>query len=132
MIQRIQSIYLILASGLAGGGLVFPLGTPEGGEPVYPLGHTPLLILALAMSAVALAAVFLFTNRPLQARIAGVGMLVGLAFIAVGAILFGAEFGTWAIGFGAFMPVVYVILAWLARNAIRRDEELVRSADRFR
>ena len=138
MIQRIQSVYLLLAGIAALLLILLPLGslTPEGEETVPALikaaNHVGLLVSSGLMVTVALTTIFLYTNRPLQARIGNVAVAAALAFAGIFVVVFQADLDRFQVAVGTFMPVIYIILVVLAVRSIRRDEALVKSADRFR
>lgn len=112
MIQRIQSIHLLLATLLAVVCLVLRL--------------TWIDLLQLATAGLCAATIFLYTRRPLQARLCLVALLTIFAwYIALAAVQ----------GYARTvdaLPAVEAILIVLARKAILRDEKLVRAADRIR
>ncbi len=143
MIQRIQTIFLFLAAAASFAGLALPFATT--GQPVaasrlfddqtFTLMDNEILLAAFLLAgAIWLIDIFLFRNRPLQIRLAYIGILVLLFGIGLGASFFfrdpAVERAQVAIGVG--LPIVALIAAILARNAIRKDEKLVRSADRLR
>ena len=149
MIQRIQSIFLFLAAGALGGQFVLPyLQTPEtdparslpalADGALNPLDNPGLLGLTALGALISLAAIFLFKNRPLQARLAivaaGVGLmlLVLVGFTVMGTLDRAPEGGTVQYAAGLALPVVALLLNWLAARAIRKDEALVRSMNRLR
>ena len=113
MIQRIQTIYLLLAVVVLVVGCVFePIGYNKG--------------LTGGMALVGLVVMFLFKNRPLQARLCTVLMAIGVIYyIALAVIQPKLE---WY----AAMPLVAVLLLFLAKKGIEKDEKLVKSLDRIR
>ncbi len=141
MIQRIQTVFL-LAVIIAGIVLLFlPLYTwidPQG-KPVSEniLAHAAFGALTALITVLAAAAVFMYSNRPLQSRIAlGGALLSVVTFVLV--FLFAKEIaglpeatvvktepGTWLYLVMDFMFIAAFIF-------IRKDEQLVRSADRIR
>ena len=152
MIQRIQTLYLLLASSALGLQFALPyaqVGTdsPAKADPVFADGVFNLIdnigLLGLTgLGLVAgLVAIFLFKNRPLQGRIAAVGMMVSIMLAALcGFALYQAmsrqypEGATvqYQFGMGLGMPILAIALLWLAQRAIGKDENLVRSMDRLR
>ena len=104
----------------------------------------PLVVLAILCAAVAVACIFLFRNRTAQVRIVSMCFLFNvvyaflLFFWAVDsyADLVASGFGgakaavTWALG--AYLPLASLIFLFLAQRAIKKDEALVRAADRLR
>jgi peptidoglycan/LPS O-acetylase OafA/YrhL len=143
MIQRIQSVYLFLAALASGSQFALPYA--KGSAPAVPaladgqinpfdnIGLLGLVSLGLAVS---VAAIFVFKNRPLQMRIAGGATLVSaLLLVLVGLVCkqsFDASSGALQVYAGLGLPLVSLILNWLAGRAIRKDEQKVRSMDRLR
>lgn len=146
MIQRIQSIFLLLASAAGFGLFGLPFATTSKtvaestlfSDAVYNLNdHVALLSLFAAAGGLALIAIFLFKNRPLQlnlTRLSIVANVVGLVIAVVfimqdGANLNGIEPND---GLGAYLPFAFLLFAILALRAIGKDEKLVKSMDRLR
>ncbi|MCW5923270.1 MAG: DUF4293 domain-containing protein [Saprospiraceae bacterium] len=149
MIQRIQTIFLLLASAAGFGQFAAPYLSTEPGNSattlpvladhvVNPMDNPGLLGLCILSGITSLAAIFLFKNRPLQARLAGGA---AIASVLLGALAVFVVFqtkqqlpsdGAVAYGLGLALPAAAMILNWLAARYIRRDEHLVRSADRLR
>ena len=157
MIQRIQSVYLLMA-GLV---LAFSFCTPQihfssadgvvatmytlGIECVSPsLGaigtniSTPWGVMFLTGVAclMSLGSIFLFKNRARQIKAAN-WLLVVVLFIYIAemayAFAFNAHHETSMTGaWGIILPFVAYVFVWLARRGIRKDEALVRAADRIR
>jgi hypothetical protein len=144
MIQRIQSILLLLAAGASFGlfGLPFATGASAEQSPLLSDGvfnlndHIGLLIAFAGAGALALIAILLFKNRPLQMKIALVSLLFILAGIGFSAYLLFTQasevMSSLQLGIGAFLPILGIILIVLANRYIKKDEKLVRSMDRLR
>ena len=149
MIQRIQTIFLLLASAAGFGQFAAPYLTTEPGNPaatlpaladnvVNPLDNPGLLGLCILSGAVSAVAIFLFKNRQLQARLAGGAAIASILLAALaGFVVFQTiqqlpADGQTAWGFGLILPVAALIFNWLAARFIRNDENIVRSADRLR
>lgn len=139
MIQRIQSIYLLLAS--LSGGALFALPFATGNkmqEGILTDGlfniqdHLVLLILTSMVAAIALLSIFLFNNRKLQMNIGKVNLLLTLGLIGWTAYLFLPIIELATLGLGFPFPFVLIIMTLLANKNILKDERLVRSADRIR
>ncbi len=158
MIQRIQSVYLLLAA-LAGimtfflpfahfleGDIklaeyaVFGLFNVQSDvfESNGPFGF-PAWIFSTLQVAIPIVAILLFKNRPLQMKIVRLAFLVNLAFVvylffAVDGLIedmFSAETEVlYHVGF--YMPVVGIAFLFLAIRGIKKDEALVKSLDRLR
>lgn len=119
MWQRIQTLYLLIASGLLVAMYFQPYGT----------WFIVLFSLALACQ---LLAVVALKSRTLQMRLSNLAglLLLGLQ-IWMCAAYFSADPRP-ALSFTAIFPIVAAILDFLAARAILRDELLVRSASRLR
>lgn len=161
MIQRIQTVYLLLAA-LAG---VFMFMVPvltvapevhqEGSITVYQVSGLQVdqinqdasamylrpwavLITNALVLLMSVFLVFLYKNRPLQLRLSRLLFLlivVQVVLLVLGAEKIKAIAGPhYALSFpvGAILPVLELVFVYLAANAIRNDERLVRSADRLR
>ncbi len=143
MIQRIQTIYLLLASAVSGGLIfVFNLWSTLK-EKIFTLDLfleesiqlklIPVLFLASAI--ISFIAVFLFKNRKLQFVIGRIvilinlfllGLLIYLSLTLPGEASFSEK------GIGMFLPILAILLIVLANKAIKKDEDLVKSVDRLR
>lgn len=142
MIQRIQSIFLLLSAGASFGTLVLPfanaptaLASPIFADRVYNVqDHIVLLVLFAVAGALAVASIFLYKNRATQMRLAIIALLVNLAGLtfAVIYLLQQVDFASIAYSIGIFLPLLAVVFLWLAQRNIRKDEKLVRSIDRLR
>jgi glucan phosphoethanolaminetransferase (alkaline phosphatase superfamily) len=79
--------------------------------------------------------IFLYKNRLLQYKLANLLVvfnvfLVGLFFIL--SYIKEGQTGTVTYQYGSFFPIISAIFAYLAAYFIKKDEQLVRSADRIR
>jgi len=152
MIQRIQSLYLLLITALLIAVLFLPLGILKtlngvyeytafsikqvGVLGLYPMPVWILSVLAIIGSALAFITIFLYKKRLLQIRLCQFNALVMVGFcLFFAGILFivrdklVAEVG---IGFAAALPLLAIIFNWMTIKAIRKDEALVKSWDRMR
>lgn len=98
----------------------------------------PVIIAAFAVAGVLfLADIFLFRNRPLQmklvsAGIAATGVGIGWGLFEYFTDIAASIPGAISPDFGLVLPLLIIIFGALANNYIRKDEKLVRSADRLR
>lgn len=93
----------------------------------------PGLIAALALAGIlALVSVFLYKNRPLQAKLTAFSVVCTLLGAAFAAWLFFQSGASAGVQPGAFLVLPVAVFAWLAIRHIKKDEKLVRSADRLR
>ena len=143
MIQRIQTVYLLLASIISGvlifvfnlwksiGKNIFALDLIENES--YLLKVIPVLFLISAI--LAFAAIFLFKNRKLQFVIGRLTILVNLILLGVlinVSLTLPGEAAVSEKGIGMFVPILAILLLVLANKAIKKDEDLVKSVDRLR
>ncbi len=150
MIQRIQTVYLLLAFialmlqfAIPYG--VVPIGAESAAVPALVDGkfnltdRVWLLIITIIAGGLAFAAVWLYPNRPLQSRITSFGIF-SAAFLS---IFLGTQFFTLAneakglmedfhYRAGVGMPALSVFLLWKANQNIRRDQAKVEAANRLR
>ena len=152
MIQRIQSVYLFLAGIIpaitffapvarlqAGDGLLSmsSLGYEAANFPVdegvMPWGMT---VTALLLVAINLWAIFCYRNRKKQVTLTNWAVAITLLFYiaAVVHIVMIANDASVSVSPAPmlFAPLAALCFTMLARRAIKRDEALVRAADRIR
>jgi hypothetical protein len=150
MLQRIQSVYLILASAAMLISVTLPLATFYFNTEVvvfeamgiYLNGELTdstwgLFVIGLFSSVVALIITFLYKNRLLQIRLSifNIVLMVGF-FLYFGFIMYkvypveSLEFSK--VGFGVIMPIISIIFTILAIRKIGADEALVQSLNRLR
>lgn len=151
MIQRIQTVYLALAVLLLvlcccmplaefepqGMGLPFvmynlALLTGEGvAESYLPAS---LLLLVGITELVLISAIVGYRDRRKQMKTCGFAMFFELLWIAVYGVfaLVLVPETTFHPCFSACLPVIALVLTWMAKRAIKKDDDLVRSADRIR
>ncbi len=136
MIQRIQSIWLLLAAVciFLTYKLPFYVGTNAKGTVEYSLTGTEnfLLILATIITGVlSLVIIFLFKKRTLQLRLCVLGILLEAILI----FLYYQEVKTFTTGTYALWAILHsivVICFFLAAKAINKDEKLIKESDRLR
>lgn len=143
MLQRIQSIFLFLAAGSCFG--LFGADAADTPEPVadsalfadasYTVFDVPLLIGLFALAGVLLlVTIFLFKNRSLQIKLTLGGVLLVVLAVGYGAYeLFTDSAAALATpDLGVALPILAIVFSFLAQRYIKKDEKLVRSADRLR
>lgn len=143
MIQRIQSIYLLLAS-IVSGGLIFVFNLWNTiKEKIFivdlfleeAISFKVIPLLFLTSAVLSLIALFLFKNRKLQFVIGRVIILINLFLLGLLMYLSLNLSGETVVsekGIGMFLPILVVLLIVLANKAIKKDEDLVKSVDRLR
>jgi hypothetical protein len=136
MIQRIQTIYLVLAAG-ASMGLPFlvSLFNDENGNAVWAQDNLLYLGLFGGSGLLSLITMFLYKNRQHQFVLGRLNII--LNFVLLGVLVYQSQIlsgGTAVLekGIGMIIPLVSIVLIALANKAIKRDEDLVKSVDRLR
>ncbi len=136
MIQRIQTIYLFIAFLLSGVLIFFvSLWDNESGKSFYVEEVILALALFLASAAVSLITIFLYNNRKLQFVLGRVNILFNFLLLGVfvyWSLMVPGEMQISEKGIGIFVPVLTIVFIVLANKAIKKDEDLVKSADRLR
>jgi peptidoglycan/LPS O-acetylase OafA/YrhL len=141
MLQRIQTIWLLLAA--ACGFSMYKVTIFEAVLPnntSYRLSATESLLLfavIISISCLSLIAVFLFKKRPLQGRIAIIGVILSVAAIALEVWKIDSYKSSVTItkgnyAWGGLLPFLMAVLLILAARGIYKDEKLVKSLDRLR
>lgn len=145
MIQRIQSVFLLLTSITFFLQFVFYFATSDKSTPhfmtdkVYNVLDNPVLIgMTVLGGVVSLIAIFMFRNRPLQIRLGYFAIVLCILLPLVAFLLIYNE-GTALVegtiindGIGAYLPIVGLITTILANRFINKDNKLVKSMDRLR
>jgi len=155
MIQRVQSIWLLLAAIVLTIMLFFPILTKDFNGTYIPFytgsyieswdagefiamraeSNYPLLITNIAIAIMCLANIFNFKKRSLQKRIIifTIAAIGGFAFwcsVFAKQLPGGIEGATF--GIGAYMPALAILFCVLAIFGINKDERMIRSAERLR
>lgn len=143
MIQRIQSLFMLLAGGLLGLEFVFPFAsnpTSSSGyftDSVYNIFDNNILLGLISVGILlSFVAIFLFKNRKLQTSINWITIIVCLAIMGGGFFFLtqdqsGITEGT-NIGVGSILPIISLLMLLMANRFIGKDENLVKSMDRLR
>ena len=163
MIQRIQSIYLLLTTALMAVFLFLPIAQFDTTDGIYSFTaqgistveamttpvqdsaaatsvFTPtwgVFVLGTVIAVLSFITIFLYKNRPTQARICMINAFFLVTFyivIFLSGYTFREDLSASNISWTAYivMPFVAFILDILAYKAINKDERLVRSLDRIR
>ena len=142
MIQRIQTIYLLVAGVLMGLTLLLPLAWFGGDAGSFELRAFALKSLdgSLHQSTWYMVTIFLYRRRLLQIRLCAVAMVLMVGVVVMEAIYYFlsvrlfADFAFHTQGFrpAIALPLVSLFFMYLAARAIFRDELMVRAADRIR
>ena len=148
VIQRIQSVYLLIAVILMAvfaffpaltfqlGGRDFVYGALEAGKVGVTHVDPLMLMLIILIVFLAIVDIFLFKNLQRQMTVCFVDIIIGLAMlvaIGVQACVIGNRDGVSMIWqWYLILPVLSIIFLMLAHKAMSNDKKKLRDADRLR
>lgn len=135
MIQRIQSLWLLLAGAAALLTLKVPFytGVLLDGRfgTLNSTSHFLLLLLSVAIGLICFLVIFLYRNRSLQIKLTGLALLLSIGHLAFSytqiALFTEGGMHLWSVIYFA-MPVLML----LAIRGIYKDDKLVKDMDRLR
>lgn len=159
MIQRIQSVFLLIVVILSALLFVFPIADYysdaatlklmlTGVDSYVPKGASlqtavlsPYLVyfnilVNVAVAAIAGYAILQYKRRPLQVKMVRIGLLIDIVLLVILFVI--TDFlkkklqVTPDYGIGILFPLISVVFLLLAQRAILKDERLVKSTDRLR
>ena len=152
MIQRIQSVYLFLVFVISVVMLFVPISNYELNDNSRLMPHSGQLnlltngyylgfIIEILIMMLILFTIFRFKNRKQQIKLCWLIIILlivlliycffGITFFTFGyALMFSLKNVHYLIGF--YLPFISIVLCILAIRAIKKDDELVRAADRLR
>lgn len=143
MLQRIQSIYLLLGALAIGGLFALPFAQTDAAvanssvfqDAIFNIFDIIGVLVLFCLGAFSsLVAIFLYNNRTLQMKVG----LLSIVLILAATIWAGFTLLTeqsenqLSMGFGIGLPLVSIIFILLANNSIKKDDKLVKSMDRLR
>jgi Domain of unknown function (DUF4293) len=152
MIQRIQSIYLLIATILLVSVFAYPFAellssdgqlfifsfnglSIDNEEGMYLLTIPPIILLVLT-TLISLVSIFLFKKRVIQMRMNSLNIFLMLGYLGLNYYYihnFSKQLdGVVSYEITAIFPFVAAVLTYLAIRAIGKDEALIRSMDRIR
>jgi drug/metabolite transporter (DMT)-like permease len=136
MIQRIQTLWLLLASicAFASVKLPFYFGSLEVPGPtinITPYDNFMLLVFVIATALMGLVTIFLFSNRSLQIKMCIVGLVLSLANL-MHYFLFMKNFKTGGLSLYSILSFLVPVFFILAIRSIYKDQKLLKSLDRLR
>jgi len=138
MIQRIQTVYLILTFLITGVLLFFiPLWTLNNGKEFYFMQdqvYTILLGLSTMLTIISIISYKKRQNQFVMGRLNIILNLILLGLFVYRSLNLSGETvnAVSEKGIGMFLPIVAIVLLVLANKAIKKDEDLVKSVDRLR
>ncbi|MCI9846722.1 DUF4293 domain-containing protein [Flavobacterium pectinovorum] len=136
MIQRIQTIYLLLTFLITGVLLFFiPLWTINGKAFYFMQDqiYTILLGLSTMLTIISIISYKKRQNQFVMGRLNIILNLILLGLFVYRSLNLSGETNVVSEkGIGMFLPIVAIVLLVLANKAIKKDEDLVKSVDRLR
>ncbi len=137
MLQRIQTIYLLLAV-IASGALpfLFPLWSLTNGKSQFFMEVFLYTTFFGLSTTLAIVSIISFKKRQNQFVLNRLNMILNL--ILLGLFVYhslnvsGETIKVSEKGIGMFLPIISIVFLVLANNAIKKDEDLVKSVDRLR
>ena len=136
MLQRIQTVYLIIVALLMGALYIwFPTLQDEANKIVLDRSALWIMIPIFASIGLAITSILNFKKRQLQFVINRLNII--LNFVLLGVFVYrslsvSGETFVSVKGIGVLIPVISIVFLVLANKAIKRDEDLVKSVDRLR
>jgi small-conductance mechanosensitive channel len=137
MIQRIQTIYLLIVTGISAGLIfLFDLWVTNEEVVVFAKDEIVYFSMFIASAILALIAIFMFKNRKFQFVLGRLNII--LNFILLGLFVYrslsisGETSDVSEKGIGILLPIFSIVFLVLANKAIKKDEDLVKSVDRLR
>ncbi|MCP2028975.1 cell division protein FtsW (lipid II flippase) [Flavobacterium sp. HSC-32F16] len=138
MLQRIQTVYLILTFVVTGVLMFFtPLWTLNTGKPFYFMQdqvYTIILGLSTMLTIISIISYKKRQNQFVMGRLNIILNLILLGLFVYRSLNLSGETvnAVSEKGIGMFLPIVAIVLLVLANKAIKKDEDLVKSVDRLR
>ena len=144
MIQRWQSVLLLIISILFGLEFVFGFATNESNTTqIFSDGlfnvhdHIGLTIITVLGAILSIAAIFLYNNRSLQMKVGYSVILMAIVLPIFAGYVFNSQIpdianSTHTYEIGTFLPIGVIIVGAIAIKLIKKDDKLVQSMDRLR
>ena len=137
MIQRIQTIYLLLAFVVTAVLPFFiPLWEINSGVSYYFMQNQIYIILFGLSTTLSIVSIISYNKRQNQFVLNRLNIILNLIllglFVYRSLNLSGETVIVSEKGIGMFLPIVAIVLLVLANKAIKKDEDLVKSVDRLR
>jgi len=137
MLQRIQTIYLLLAFVVTGVlPFLIPLWKMADGKDYYFMQNQAYVVVLGLSTTLSLLSIVSYKKRQNQFVIGRLNIILNL--ILLGLFVYrslnvsGETLAVSEKGIGMFLPIVAIVLLVLANKAIKKDEDLVKSVDRLR
>ncbi len=136
MIQRIQTIYLIVSAIIIGALYMwFPIVLGDDGSVIMERNEPLIFGLMFVSIALAIISILSFKKRQLQFvlnRLNIISNFVLLGVFVYRLLTLSGETIVSEKGIGVLFPIISIVFLVLANKAIKKDEDLVKSVDRLR
>ena len=136
MLQRIQTIYLLLSALLITGVYVWFPKLTDASTSVVIEKNEPL-VLGLIFSAITLVIISILSFKKRKIQFVLNRITIILNFVLLGVFVYrsltlSGEILVSEKGIGVLLPIISIVFLVMANKAIKRDEDLVKSVDRLR
>lgn len=136
MIQRIQTVYLLIVALFAGLLPIWmPLWTNLESTPIYANNEGLISIAFYASTVLAVVAILMYKNRQNQFVVNRLNIVLNLFLLGLfvyRSLSLSGETTISEKGIGMLIPIFSIVFLALANKAIKKDEDLVKSVDRLR
>ena len=136
MLQRIQTIYLVISALIMGGlYLWFPLVQDNAGVLIIERSEPLVFGLIFVSIVLAIISILSFKKRQLQFvlnRLNIISNFVLLGVFVYRSLTLSGETLVSEKGIGVLLPIISIVFLVMANKAIKKDEDLVKSVDRLR
>lgn len=139
MLQRIQSVWLLLAAACAFLSLKFPFFSGNITDSknftlfkdLNGLFNIPLLMLTLSIGILALVCIFLYKNRTQQFRLTLIAIVLEVLLMVL-YYSYSKDFVNGTFALTAILQACVAFFLFLAAKGIRHDEKIVQDSNRLR
>lgn len=155
MIQRIQTVFLFLATVFAGILFFTPVFSFNYGEELMKLSifgvdnanealqfaatySLPLLLITILIVAIPAVTIFMYKKRELQLKLSSFNIFLNAALCGLIFLYYASnvekrvDIETVSYMFGTYIPLINMVLSVLAMRWIKKDIDLLKSVDRLR
>ncbi len=136
MLQRIQTVYLLISALIIGGlYLWFPIIKSESGFIIISNNEPMVLGLIFGSILLTLLSILNFKKRQLQFVINRLSIILNFLLLGVfvyRSLTLSGDTLVSEKGIGVLLPIISIVFLVMANKAIKKDEDLVKSVDRLR
>ena len=136
MLQRIQTVYLVLSASIMGALYIwFPTIISEKGLILISKDEPVILGLIFGSILIAFFSIFSYKKRKSQFVINRLNIILNFFLLGVfvyRSLTLSGEILVSEKGIGVFLPIISIVFLVMANKAIKKDEDLVKSVDRLR